>query len=87
MEINDMHGEANCSYVIRNIEGDMGQKTRLHLILQADGDVVLTIDDIERGRQGSIEFCSVGSGGGRNPIIVDGLKDIIRKLVAAEKSK
>ena len=83
MEIEDRKGEANCLYSITNIEGDMGKKTRLSLLLQADGDVVLIIEDIERGRRLSIEFCSVGLGGGRSPIIVNGLRDIVQKLVAA----
>ena len=87
MEIEDRKGEGNCSFIITGIEGDMGEKTRLKLLLQADGDVILAIEDTERGRRLSIEFCSIGSGGGTNPIVVNGLRDIVRKLVAVGERK
>lgn len=87
MEIEDMRGEGNCLYKITDIEGDMGQKTCLNLLLQEDQDVILAIQDMENGRRLSIEFCSISAGGGRNPIIVNGLREIIKQLVAAEKGK
>jgi len=65
----------------------MGEKTRLNLLLQADGDVIISTEDTERGRRLGVEFCSVGSGGGRNPVIVNGLRDIIQKLVVEEKEE
>jgi hypothetical protein len=88
VEITDMKGAGNCSYKITGIEGDMGEEVRMGLLLQADGDVVVTLQKVE-GRLVlpglSIEFCSVGSGGGRNPEIVKGLREIIQRLVDKEK--
>ncbi len=70
---------------ITNIEGDMGQNTRLNLLLQPDGDVVISIYEIDEGGlkipRPSIEFCTMS----RNPIITRGLQQIIMKL--AEENK
>lgn len=80
MEIEDRKGEANTVYQITGIEGDMGQTTRLNFILQADGDVVLSLGDTETGRKLSIEFCTISSGG-KNPTVLRGLQNIISNLV------
>lgn len=79
MEIENRQGDGNLSWVIRNIEGDMGEKTRLDLLLQADGDVIIALLDIEKGRRLSMEFCSSG-GGGRDPRIAAKLREIIFML-------
>ena len=81
MEIEDKKGEGNVAYRIIYVEGDMGQTTQLNLILQADGDVVLALNDKETGQRLSIEFCTIGGGGGRNPIIIKGLQRIIADLI------
>ncbi len=84
MEIQDER--QNCGNLrITDIEGDMGQPTRLNLLLQPDGDVVMSIYEIdEKGLKiprPSIEFCTMS----RNPIITRGLQQIIQKL--AEENK
>ena len=70
---------------ITDIEGDMGQNTRLNLLLQPDSDVVVSIYEIDEGGlkipRPSIEFCTMS----RNPIITKGLREIILKL--AEENK
>jgi len=70
---------------ITDIEGDMGQKTRLNLLLQPDGDVVMSIYEIDENGlkipRPSIEVCTMS----RNPIIAKGLQQIILKL--AEENK
>ena len=61
-------GNGNLAFRITDIAGDMGEPTRLDLIQQADGDVIVVLRDIETGVQLAIEFCTL-FGGGRNPII------------------
>lgn len=80
MDIEYRKGEANIAYQITGIEGDMNQSTRMDLIYQADGDVVLSLTDQETGKRLSIEFCTISSGG-RNPVILRGLQTIISTLV------
>ena len=63
MKIENRNGEANVSFVVDDIEGDMGQDTRLRLLVQADGDVVLSLTAIDGQYRGSIEFCSSNGGG------------------------
>ena len=86
MYIKDLKGEANVSYEITDVNGDMGQPTRLGLLYQADGDVILSLLDSETGEKLSIEFCTVSSGG-KNPIILRGLQSIISQLVAENEKK
>lgn len=72
---------------IADIQGDMGESTRLNLLEQPDGDIIVSIYEIKDGLKMpalSIEFCTT-SGGGRNPIITRGLQQIILKL--AEENK
>jgi len=78
MEIENKNGEANISFVIRDIEGDMGEEERLFLIVQADGDVVVGIQTPQQLY--SIEFCS-SNGGGRRPIIAKKLRELVSELV------
>ncbi len=67
---------------ITGIEGDMGESTRLNLLLQPDGDIIVSIYEIKDGLKMpalSIEFCAT-SGGGRNPIIARMLGQLVSKL-------
>lgn len=80
MEIEKRNGEGNIAYDIRKIEGDMGESTRLDLTQQADGDIILTIYDIEKKGRLSIEFCS-SRGGSRNPVIALKLRELVNALV------
>ena len=79
--IKDHEGTEHQQIIIKDIEGDMGEDTRLQLIQQPDGDVVLTLFNTTKGIIDSIEFCS-SSGGGRRPIIAQRLRDLIRDLMA-----
>ena len=72
----DNKGTANQQVQVRDIEGDMGEDTRLQLIQQADGDVVLCLYDPTKGSIDSIEFCT-SSGGGRHPWIAKKLREMI----------
>ena len=84
MKIENRNGEANVSFVIDDIEGDMGQDTRLRLLVQADGDVVLSLTDIDGQYRGSIEFCS-SNGGGRYPIIAKKLRELVAELAKPQQ--
>lgn len=75
-------GTANQMIKVRDIEGDMGEDTRLQLIQQPDGDVLITLYNTEKTVIESIEFCS-SSGGGRNPIIAKKLRELIAELEKA----
>ena len=76
------YNEATSSETIkvRDIEGDMGESSRLQLLQQPDGDVVVTLYNAEKSIIESIEFCS-SSGGGRQPIIAKKLRELIREMV------
>ena len=84
MKIENRNGEANVSFVISDIEGDMGETARLRLLVQADGDVVLTFYNTEKGFIDSLEFCS-GNGGGRYPIIAKKLRELVAELVNIQR--
>jgi len=84
MKVENRNGEANVSFVVGDIEGDMGETARMRLLVQADGDVVLTFYDVEKGFIGSLEFCS-SSGGGRYPIIAKKLRELVAELVKPSK--
>ena len=81
MEIENKNGEANVSFIIRDIEGDMGEQERLFLIVQADGDVVIGMNT--PSQLYSMEFCS-SSGGGRRPIIAKKLRELVAALIKGE---
>jgi len=77
--IKDNEGTIHQQIIIRDIEGDMGEDTRLQLIQQSDGDVVVTLYNTKAGMMDSIEFCTSG-GGGRLPVIAVRLRELIRSL-------
>lgn len=72
--------------MVNDIQGDMGEDTRLHLIQQPDGDVIICLSNTENYTRESIEFCSV-SGGGRNPFIVRKLQEIIQYYATPTKGE
>jgi hypothetical protein len=77
----------NNEYIkITDIQGDMGENARLTLMLQPDGDVILTFYNTERGFIDSIEFCT-SSGGGRDPRIASKLRELIRELADKDSWK
>jgi len=84
MKIENMNGEANISFVVDDIKGDMGETARLRLLVQADGDVVLTFYDVEKRFIDSLEFCS-SNGGGRYPIIAKKLRELVAELVKPQQ--
>jgi len=85
MEIENNRDEGGNLRII-DIEGDMSQSTRLNLLLQPDGDVIMSIDEIDKTGLKipgpSIEFCTTS----KNPAITKGLRAIILKL-AEENQK
>ncbi|KKL45707.1 hypothetical protein LCGC14_2352960 [marine sediment metagenome] len=70
---------------VQEIQGDMGETERMQLLQQPDGDVIVTLYNAEKGRIGSIEFCTK-TGGGRYPIIAKKLRELIAELVALDDS-
>ena len=78
--IND-EGTAHQSIQVKDIGGDMGEDPRMQLLQQPDGDVIISLYNVKAGTLGSIEFCT-SSGGGRQPIIAQRLRDLIRDLMA-----
>ena len=61
---------------------DMSPDGRLRIIQQDDGDIIVTVvpDSHERRPSASVEFCSVGSGGGRSPHTVKALRDLMAAM-------
>ena len=47
-------------------KGDMSPDSKLQLLIEDDGDVIVSIHHTEH-LSSSIQFCSVGNGGGRSP--------------------
>ena len=77
----DNEGTAHQSIQVKDIEGDMGEDLRMQLLQQPDGDVIISLYNVKAGSLDSIEFCT-SSGGGRQPIIAQRLRDLIRDLMA-----
>jgi len=73
-------GTMHQEIIIRDIQGDMGEDSRLQLLQQADGDVILTIYNPGKGILESIEFCT-SNGGGRYPMIASKLRELITRLI------
>ena len=82
MKIENRNGDANISFIVSDIEGDMGEAERLFLLVQADGDVVIGISTPRQLY--SIEFCT-SNGGGRRPIIAKKLRELVAELVKAQQ--
>lgn len=78
--IKDHEGTEHQQIIIKDIEGDMGESTRMELIQQPDGDVIVMLYPISGSERAySIEFCTSG-GGGRLPVIAVRLRELIRSL-------
>lgn len=73
-------GTAHEFIKISEIEGDMGEDTRMQLLQQPDGDVILSLYNVAEKRVDSIEFCT-SNGGGRQPIIAKKLRELVRALM------
>jgi hypothetical protein len=63
----------------------MSPRGRLRLLLQPDGDVIVVAipdpdDGLFGGRMASVEFCSVGSGGGRSPNTIRALRELAKAM-------
>lgn len=54
---------------------DMSTAGMIGIYIQDDGDIIIKVKD-DRGRTGAIEFCSVGSGGGRSQRVRDALIEL-----------
>lgn len=72
-------GTINQTVIVKDIEGDMGEKSHIQLIMQPDGDVILCFYNPEKNFIDSIEFCS-SNGGGKNPVIAKKLRELINEL-------
>ena len=61
---------------------DMSPDGRLRMTRQPDGDVILgIIPPINSGRpMVSLEFCSVGAGGGQSPNTLRALRDLMQAI-------
>ncbi len=70
-----------CRIVTR--KEDMSPRGRLRLIFQEDGDVIVVIDPDpdERMRDNSVEFCSVGGGGGRSRHTIEALRALGEAMI------
>ncbi len=79
---------------------DMSPEGRLQVLIQADGDVIITAmsPDLDgRLTTASVEFCAPGAGGGRSPKTKAALIELARAIlednggipsqIRAEKSK
>jgi len=86
MRIENRNGEANISFIVDDIEGDMGETARLRLLVQADGDVIFTFYNTAKNFIDSMEFCS-SNGGGRYPIIAKKLRELVAELVSPSQSR
>lgn len=59
---------------------DMSRKGRLKIIQQDDGDIIVAVQSEENGLLmpgDSVEFCSIGSGGGRSEHTLAALRNLM----------
>jgi hypothetical protein len=64
---------------------DMSPDGRLRLILQPDGDVIVCVvasqeDRLFGGLTASVEFCSLGAGGGRSSNTIRALRELAKAM-------
>lgn len=67
---------------VDDIQGDMGETTRLTLIVQTDGDVIIMLTDRDEPAHVGIEFCA-NLGGGRDPEITRRLRELAHYIIEA----
>lgn len=71
---------------VQEIQGDMRESaSRMQLLQRPDGDVILSVYNVERQQTGSIRFCT-RQGGGQYPVIAKKLRELIAELVALDES-
>jgi hypothetical protein len=60
---------------------DMSQRGELSLIMQDDGDIIVSVLGVESGgplyQESHVEFCSIGSCGGRSPKVRQALLQLM----------
>lgn len=82
---------------IRDIPDDMGSEAKLNLLVEEDGDVILTLRNPDKkellsrarvgvGQEISIQFCT-GPGGGHHTLITRKLRELVMLLVEEETVK
>lgn len=79
-------GECKRDELYRRHE-DMSPDGRLHILVQRDGDVIIGIEPSKEGLQHyvkSVEFCSIGSGGGRSPHTIKALRALAEAVAKDE---
>lgn len=59
--------------------GDMGEGTALWIHVQDDGDIVVGIGEPLLARK-TVEFCTVGQGGGRSGNTLDALRALAKAI-------
>jgi hypothetical protein len=60
---------------------DMSPLGRLRLIIQQDGDIlVCLVPDPDDYRRSDVEFCTVGSGGGKSPHTLRALRALAEAM-------
>jgi len=86
MKVVKAHEGTAAEYIkVQEIQGDMGETERMQLLQGPDGDVMLTMYNVEKQQIGSIEFCT-SNGGGRYPVIAKKLRELVAELVALDES-
>lgn len=77
--------QAPCNKFIVRKE-DMSDSGRLRLLRQEDGDMCVAIIE-DDGTMASVEFCSVGLGGGRSPKTVQALRQLALAIMEDNQSE
>lgn len=49
-------------YLIKDIPSDMGESTSMDLLIQSDGDAIISLRDKETGQRMEIEICTYQGG-------------------------
>lgn len=70
-------------YHIRDLEDDMGEQTQMDLLVEEDGDVIVTLRGHNAALALSMQFCT-RMGGGRYPVISAKLRELV-KILAEEQ--
>jgi len=72
--------------IVSGIKGDMGEPTRLELVKQADGDIIVSLRNTETGHCLQIEFSSFAGGSG-NFESAQKLGELMELLATKEEQK
>lgn len=79
MKVMPRDESGNVALQISDIQGDLGEPTRLKLLETQDGDVIVEIADPENHHALAIQF-NTKRGGSRNPEISAKLRELMRLL-------